>query len=160
MDWTTPKTDWKPDDFINASDFNRWVNNLIFLKELAETLYEAIKLEEIDGDKNYQSDVFASEINAIENNLDLINKRTYNFDIGQMQTYYPNGDTIDYNEINRIEKASQRLFEAMYGQLIIRPHLAVTLSRKDFGKRTKYDHNEVIAYRCGWKLSDDRRIRL
>jgi len=160
MSWTTPKTDWKADDYINASDFNRWVNNIKYLKDLSQILFEAMELEAVDGNKNYNSDVYASEINAIEHNLDLINRRTYNADIGEMQTYYPNGETIDYNEINRIEKASLKLFNTMYGQLSIRPHLAVVLTRKSLGKRTKYDHNEIIAQRCDWRLSEDRRIRV
>lgn len=33
MSWTTPKTNWKSTDFINVADYNRWKNNVEFLKD-------------------------------------------------------------------------------------------------------------------------------
>ena len=59
MAWETPKTDWYGEeiegvyvgDRFNAVDYNRIKNNLIFLRDLAVTVYESFNIEAVSNDK-------------------------------------------------------------------------------------------------------------
>lgn len=112
--WTTPKTDWQSTDLINYTDINRIVNNLYYLKEIGDyffTIGDFVVMAEKNGYTQYR---YASEINAIEDNLETLNDDTMQYDIGETQTYYPNLPTLDYAELNRIEGAMLRIYEILY----------------------------------------------
>ena len=51
------------------------------------------------------------EINAIEQALETLNKETYRLAIGEAKEYFANQKTIDYLELNRIEKAILALLQ-------------------------------------------------
>lgn len=124
MAWTTPKTDWKVSydsdgvyngDRFNYADFNRLVNNLKELRELSIKLYNEFAIT-TTATKNVTSYLYADDFNKIEENLEVINTNTLNRDYGDTQTYYANGNTFDYKELNRIESAMLDLYERLSNQ--------------------------------------------
>ena len=115
MAWTEPKTDWDVSSRFDKNDFNRIKNNLNYLKDLAYTLYEAFIYTDL------------------ENNLHRICDSTLALDIGIKKEYFPNQQFINYEELNRIEKAGLRLYELLKGQDTGRKRLAFTLGGADFG---------------------------
>lgn len=114
MAWTTPKTDWTDSTFINYQDINRILGNLRYLRELARHLYTS-KIPDVGvADKSgYGVDLYADEVNAIENNLTALNNGTLIYDIGTQQTFQDNGAWINSTELNRIESAMLRLYNEM-----------------------------------------------
>lgn len=120
MSWETPKTDWVATDHINYTDLNRIGNNLAWLREEAVKMYREFEVREFTPFSGYTADVFASQINLLEENLETINTNTYDFDIGATQTYVANQPTINYVELNRIESACLQLktyLESQYAAL-------------------------------------------
>ncbi len=108
--WTTPKTDWQPTDYINYPDINRIVNNLYYLREIGSYFFAIGEYTEMLEKSGYTFYRFASEINAIEDNLETLNTDSMDYDIGETQTYYANNPTLDYAELNRIEGACLQLY--------------------------------------------------
>lgn len=127
MSWQAPKIDWKSTDHVNLEDYNRWKNNLIYLRELSLDVYGAYTMEDMGADKGYADYIYADEINAIESNLAALPVHTYPFQIGEQQTYYPNQQTPDYKEINRIESACLLIYNNLIGQIAGRKRLAIRL---------------------------------
>lgn len=142
MAWTTPKTDWTENTFINSGDVNRWIGNLNFLRDLASHLYttkigylntqEKVVVGSIDGDL-WQGDtdedvhLYSDEMNELEAKLTEINNGTLIYEIGEQQTYHDNGAMPDYDELNRIESAMFRLYTEMTIQHDNLDRLAFTL---------------------------------
>lgn len=84
----------------------------------------------IDRDKEILSLLYAREINNIETNLETINAKTYQLDIGSKVTYSANKPTPLYEEYNRIESAILRLYEMLTVHKANLPRLALTLGQK------------------------------
>jgi hypothetical protein len=59
--------------------------------------------------------------------LERLNLETYRFDIGETKTYQANERVIDYNELNRIERAIWLLYYTMVVQQENVTRLAFTL---------------------------------
>lgn len=134
MEWITPKTDWSAVDSIDnrfdATDYNRIKNNLNYLVELAETLKFHILIEDMGEDKAYSSPGFyADEFNLFGTNLDVINKSTYDLNIGQPTTYCGNGKFIGYADLNRIESACLRIRDMLVNDIAKEWVLPITLSQ-------------------------------
>lgn len=125
-DWTAPKTDWVATDYFNVEDYTRIVGNIEYLKDLANELWGDFDITTME-DKDYTALFYASEMNAIETNLDTINSNSYGFDIGDSTTYTSNGATPLYSEFNRIESASLKIYKTLVAQKNARRHLAFTL---------------------------------
>ena len=124
-EWQTPKTDWTGStdsngnytgDRFNAVDFNRIKNNLIYLRDLAITMYIEFDIARVSEDKTYADYPYSDEINTIENNLDTINKNTLNRPYGEKLTFSDNGAFIDFTELNRIESAELDLYNRLTNQ--------------------------------------------
>lgn len=136
MSYIESKTNWTKDDFFNIADYNRISGNMIAIKELAQELFYGIDLkryENIAVSKGYNDDIYASEFNAIESNIWLINNHTYKFtkyEIGTQKTYRSNGATPTYEDMNRIEYAIQKIYQTMIAQKDALPRLAVRLGQK------------------------------
>lgn len=109
MAWTEPKTDWVATDYYNVSDFKRMVGNIEVLAALVEKLHHPLTMANISTTKDYTSLIYASEFNAIENNLEKVND--YGFDIGETKSYAINNKAPGYTEFNRIESASLKLYD-------------------------------------------------
>lgn len=136
MAWSTPKTDWVATDYVNATDYNRIVNNLLASQIQAIKLYGLVAFEPMTADKTYASLPHAEDWNAVERNLEVLNANTYQYDIGTTKTFYANQAYITYAELNRIESAIARIKEQMDYQMSLLPYLAITLGgAKPFGER-------------------------
>lgn len=122
MAWETPKTNWQGyvdnngnyiGDRFNAGDFNRIKNNLEYLKELAIKLYDSFSIVSLGADKTPADYFYADEINALEENLNTINKNTLNMSYGTSPVYNDNGNTMDFIELNRLEGAILDLYDKL-----------------------------------------------
>lgn len=124
MAWQTPKTDWYGEviegvyvgDRFNAVDYNRIKNNLIYLRDLAITVYESFNIETVSNDKTTADFFYADEINAMERNLDTINNNTLKRNYGTTVTFSANGNTPVYTELNRLESAILDLYDRLSNQ--------------------------------------------
>lgn len=114
----TPKTDWVSEDYININDYNRILNNLLYVSAemlskyyiIPESFYDIIN-EEV----TYNDYPTADKWNMIENKLEELNNITGRIlNIGDKKTFYPGGSYIDYNELNRIEKATLMFYNLYY----------------------------------------------
>ena len=115
--WLPPKTDWVASDYFNYIDYNRIMYNLIFLHNFAKSMYYHIEDLESMGNKRVVGDfVYASDFNAIEDNVVKINEATYQYDIGEKHTYFVNGSTPTFEDFNRIEGAILRLYQTLKAQ--------------------------------------------
>ena len=120
MAWIDPKTNWTAKDFFNAEDYNRIIGNLNYLKDFSFKMFKEFISEDLGEEKNYESFIYAREINNIENNLDELNSATYRLSIGNKTVYQDNGNTPIFVEYNRLETAIMRLYNMMkshYGSL-------------------------------------------
>lgn len=113
MGWIEPKTDWASESYFNADDYNRITSNITYLYGLLSTLFLGVDSSVIGEEKNVYSLIYAREINEIEEKLSELNSLTYNLNIGQQMEYMDNGRTMDYNELNRIEKACLKIYKTM-----------------------------------------------
>lgn len=122
MAWETPKTNWQGyvdnngnyiGDRFNASDFNRIKNNLEYLRDLAIKLYDSFSIVSLGADKTPADYFYADEINALEENLNTINKNTLNMSYGTSPVYNDNGNTMDFIELSRLEGAILDLYDKL-----------------------------------------------
>jgi hypothetical protein len=132
MAWITPKTDWYGytdangeyfGDRFNATDFNRIKNNLNHLRGMAIKLYKEFNIVSLGGDKTPRDYIYADEMNQIEENLNIINKRTLKLNYGTPSIYTNNGRTMTHADLNRIERATldiyNRLINAAEGRRML-----------------------------------------
>lgn len=112
-EWIEPKTDWSASDFFNATDYNRIVGNLAYLKAYLDGLFIGLTNISTMEEKTVTSLIYAREINTVETALEQLNLETYKFDIGETKEYMTNTRTIDYVELNRIETAILLLYRQM-----------------------------------------------
>lgn len=126
-EWLPPKTDWIATDYFNYIDYNRIVNNIRYLRNLANKLFLGISRADLGEEKTYLSMFYAREMNNIENSLETLNLETYDFDIGETIEYRANGSTPLYSEFNRIESAILLLYNTMTSHKEALPRLAFTL---------------------------------
>lgn len=123
--WQTPKTNWygraDPEgkytgDRFNASDFNRIKNNLQHLRNMAVAMYEEFNIISLGTDRTPADYFYADEINQLENNLNTVNNNTLKRNYGSPPFYVDNGNTIDFNELNRLEGAILDLYNLLSNQ--------------------------------------------
>lgn len=126
MEWITPKTDWMArqdeagkyaGDYFNTLDFNRLKNNIEFLGAMAHEFWPVFV--RAMPDRKYEEYPFADEINTLADNLEAINAFV-DCEIGQKTVYEENGAFIGYEDLNRLESACLKLYEAMWN-LYTRP---------------------------------------
>lgn len=126
--WQEPKIDWNRESRFDKNDYNRIKNNLNYLKELSTNLYKDYIFEDMGGDRDYYDYIYAEDINMIEDNLERIKNNTFSPVIGNKKIYYPNQSFINFEELNRIERASLLFFENLTGQDSGRKRLAFVLN--------------------------------
>ena len=122
MAWQTPKTDWHGStdsegvysgDYFNATDFNRIKNNLTHLRDMAVQLYPPFIIVSVGNDRSAGDYFYADEINQLEENFNTINTNSIQRSYGSAPTYYANGNTMDYAELNRLESAMLDLYNRL-----------------------------------------------
>lgn len=128
MTWQNPKLNWIATDCFNASDYNRIVGNLLHIKGLMDELFPDFGITTMDANKGYESMFYASDMNAIESNVELFNKYSYELEIGNKKTYKINGNTPAFDEFNRIENASLVLYTRLTEQIADNTAPIITIS--------------------------------
>lgn len=149
--WQTPKTDWVATDPINVSAYNRWKYNLMHIQKQCKVLYELI-ITDLGSAKTVSDYPYADMLNNLETALENVNEASYNFAIGATKTFNQNQPYIEYNEINRIESATLKLYETLKSQYELKRHLAFTLGGTrvfDVPRKTYRPFNRVMAWRLG-----------
>lgn len=126
------KTNWTQDDYFNAEDYNRIKNNIAYIRNYMNELFINLPGVELGEDKNYESMIYAKEINAIEEALDGINANSYMLDVGEKQVFYTNGTTPKWTEFNRIESAIELIAETMTAHENSLPKLNLALGKGGF----------------------------
>ena len=116
MSWEEPKTNWTRNDRFDAPNYNRIKNNLLFLHNMAETLYQPFVIGEMGEDKDYASFYYADEINLLADNLERICANIYPIAIGTKTVYVQNQAFIGYEDLNRIEGAFLRIYTLLKEQ--------------------------------------------
>ena len=123
--WQTPKTDWYGNvnsegkyigDRFNATDFNRIKNNLQHLRDMAIVMYDEFNIPSLGADRTPADYFYADEINQLESNLNTINSNTLKKGYGSAPLYADNGNTMDFNELNRLEGAILDLYNLLSNQ--------------------------------------------
>lgn len=126
--WTKPKTDWKPSDPINLTDYNRIKNNLSHLQEMVARVLPDVPLQGMGPDKlDYRENIYAPEVNRLEVNLEALRMGTYSWLKNNQRTWYANQSYLDCAELNRLESLSLQLHERLSNQADGRRRLALTL---------------------------------
>lgn len=122
--WTTPKTDWygvfedgvyKGDRF-NAVDFNRIKNNLEHLRDLAQTMYEEFSIHSLGQDRTPKVFFQLIDFIGVEEILVTITSNTIKRSYGSAPVYADNGNTMDFEELNRLESAILDLYNRLTNQ--------------------------------------------
>ena len=125
------KTNWKATDFFNVQDYNRIKANLNEIRFHALKMWPVFPWEELGPDKTYQDyGFYADEINRMEEDLEYIVQGTFPFQIGEKQVYYDNQPFIDWEELNRIERACLTIYGNIRGRITGRRRLRFSLSTR------------------------------
>lgn len=113
MAWIEPKTDWVETDRFNIEDFNRIKNNLAWLYKFSLNFFNMYSIEPMgENIESYESYWNVDTFNKFERNLDRIGEKA-KIDVGDSTTFYYNGLFITFEELNRIESASLRIYERL-----------------------------------------------
>ena len=97
------KSDFKRHKFVLNYTLSNYVFNTNDSQVLAWVLFP----------KTNADYFYADEINALEENLNTINKNTLNMSYGTSPVYNDNGNTMDFIELNRIEGAILDLYDKL-----------------------------------------------
>lgn len=134
MSWEEPKTNWTSNDRFDAPNYNRVKNNLLFLHEMAEMLYQSFEIEDMGSDKDYSSFYYADEINKLSDNLERIHLNIYPIEIGEKTVYVQNQAFIGYVDLNRIEASTLRIYTLLKEQKENKARLSFRLGNKKGAK--------------------------
>lgn len=116
MVWKEPKTDWTAQDAFNYKDYNRIKNNLTYLHNEAVEIWGDFDIDDMGADMTSNRQGWNYRyFNAIESNIDTINKHIFTQDYGFRQTFYSNGPFIGFSELNRIEGATLSMKQIIDG---------------------------------------------
>ena len=119
--WTNAKTDWKSTDFYNISDYERIRDNILWIKQLADSVidkdtviaktytYNVPTLTNM-ADKEYSDITYASVLNTVENNFALINANTHEI-ADERNTFESNGAFYSHIQLNELEEMIQLLHD-------------------------------------------------
>lgn len=128
MAWSKPKTDWQAIDYINIEDFNRIRNNIEWLRIKSQELYLefpfSIKLADQVGYSTYS---YVELWNSLESCLQDIVDNTTVMAVGNKKTYTVFDPYIDYNELNRLERACLTYYDLFERQKLTLRKLAFKL---------------------------------
>ena len=115
--WQEPKLNWQPTDYINSEDFNRIRGNIEYLKDKMKKYHE---LKEsgtpLPDEVSKRSYGYCEYWNGLEKNLqDIVDSAPF-YQVGNEKKYYPLQHYIDYQELNRLEKACEIYYNMLIGQ--------------------------------------------
>lgn len=125
--WKNPKTNWTSNDYFNVEDYNRMINNIIFLQKRINELFYNFPEIKVGENKMVGDLIFAKEINDIEEAVELLNSMSYQGEIGNKMLFYTNKPTPMWWEFNRLENAMLFLYTSMNAHKKTLPHLSFRL---------------------------------
>ena len=134
-EWQNPKINWLPTDYFNVIDFERIVNNIDYVYNLALSLYPPFNHRYVDKDVEYTYIPHADTWNNISYNLRTINANTLNLSFGNYPTYVDNGKSPNYEMFNLWETHTQNLLEGLKDKAKLLPRLKCKLGAKQLGIR-------------------------
>lgn len=112
-----PKTNWISTDRMNLEDYNRIKNNISYLKEKANEINKKFEIQDMGADIIDYLELWDYEkFNLFEDNTEKINQSIFTQDIGIKKTFYPNGMFIKYDELNRLERACEKIKDILERQ--------------------------------------------
>lgn len=154
MAWITPKTTWQPTDHINTEDYNRIQGNLAHLANIFNIVVQSYQSQ------SYTDLPYADKWNIAEDNLDEINRLTYEFDIGAKKHFLDNHNYIDYEELNRLEQAIDKIYNVYVVNMSLARHLAFRLGNTrmfDCPRGHSVNANaDVMGNRFDFELGEER----
>lgn len=151
--WITPKTNWTATDYIKSNDYNRIHGNLQHIADefsLLITEYET---------QDYTKLPYPEKWNIAEENLELINQLTYDFEIGAKKEFRINTPYIDYQELNRLESAILKIQNVYLNILTTSRHLAFRLNGTrifDCPRNISGANADVMGNRLQFRLGEER----
>lgn len=140
MTWINPKTNWNSETYINASDFNRIEGNLTHIHGLFEQLFPSMAWSQYPT-QTTDDVAYTYKWVIVEGQLENLNKKSYDLNIGNRKTFSENGHYIEYNELNRIENACLTLYNRMTSQIAnnTAPVITITSNIIDWTSSAAYD---------------------
>lgn len=138
-EWNPPKIDWSGEwdgstyvgDYFTYVDYNRIINNLLFIAGYATQMYKVSLNENLD-EKEEADFIYADEINKIEDGLEYINSNTYMISFSK-KVWKENGNVPSADDWNRIEKLQLDLYNSLISQREAQNRLAFDMgSQKGF----------------------------
>nr|DAN94866.1 MAG TPA: hypothetical protein [Caudoviricetes sp.] len=138
--WILPKTDWyaKEDssepyegDYFEAKDYQRIKNNLLCLKDIADTMWPPVPLPSIPN-VTVADYAYSNMINALERSLDALANGTFDPGIDARKTWIDNAPGPKAQDLNRIEESCLKIYETLNAQQKVLPRLAFTLGGVQF----------------------------
>lgn len=112
--WVDPKINWNVLDYFNIEDYNRIKGNITYLEELTSSMYRLSGIIDMGEDKTSPEEYYyAEEINVLTENLECIAKTIKFIDTGERVIYYDNGSFIAWEDLNRIESSTMKLYELL-----------------------------------------------
>ena len=151
--WITPKINWVATDHINSHDYNRIQGNL---KHIADEF--SLLIAEYEN-QDYTQLPHPEKWNIAEDNLELINQLTYDFEIGAKKEFRINTPYIDYQELNRIESATLKIQNVYLNILTTSRHLAFRLNGTkifDCPRNISGANADVMGNRLQFRLGEER----
>lgn len=128
MAWSKPKTDWQASDYINIEDFNRIRDNIEYLKTESDKLYKDFPFSvELANRVGYSSYAYVDLWNSLESCLQDIVDNTTVMAVGNKKVYTVFDPYIDYNELNRLERACLTYYDLFERQKLTLRKLAFKL---------------------------------
>lgn len=104
MAYVTPKTDWEATDNLTHVDYNRIKNNLVYLNDLFNHMYDNPYTFNPGPDMEIDQMFKASTWNMFEDCVEHLKRSGREYDFGERSYYYDNGHLPDFNQLNRLEK--------------------------------------------------------
>ncbi|MCQ2770328.1 MAG: hypothetical protein MJ236_00815 [Clostridia bacterium] len=118
MEWIQPKTNWVSTDKFNIEDFNRIRNNILYIHQYTNEMSKEFNIDSM-GDEitSFESFWNVDFFNAFENNIDLLNSHLLSEQYGLKMTFRENAPFIKSDELNRLEKAIERMGKIVQGYI-------------------------------------------
>jgi len=141
-EWQEPKTDWSTGsgrsgdydgDTFEPADYNRIKNNINFLRDFVEQLYDNKPVcSDLGADVYYGSphELTASWWTGMQENLENINLLSVATDIGTAEDYEANGAGRLVDELNRVEQACLDIYRMLLSTRQCRTRLSVRLGSR------------------------------
>lgn len=126
--WTAPVTNWVSTDYFNLADYTRICQNLLYVQNLAGTMYAVTELKTMEdkSSQGYAAIPYPSDFNAIEQNLKLLDGETYGTGFDSKE-WKGNKAAPTYEDFNRWETLQSKMYQTLTAQRNAQRRLAFTL---------------------------------